>query len=268
MSLSLEQAMSSRRFIVGGGGGATGTPVDMAINFESGTNGNNITVADLNAGTLATSAGAGTWTIPNNIPIISTTSNFDPTPRKLKVGGTTQNEGTRNMSWTMVTPDLKRILYTLTTAAPQASCGFAWFHNHEGTSNFYNFGELTGTNGSDLLAMHMDDQTASTTKVSSEDNLSALGSLITIPNNQWYWVTMFYDNTNNIVKLRVYDPSASWAQVGAESTTSPTMSTDCNRLWLGRTDAHGVFGTVTMRCDCAGLALSTGVGATFPLLPT
>jgi len=85
--------------------------------------------------------------------------------------------------------------------------------------------------------------------------------------NQLYWITMLYDNPNNIVKLRCYDPST-WTQIGAESTTSPVLSFDVGSFNIGRTDNHDSFGSNTFLCDYFAVCLSTGVGATFPLLPT
>lgn len=250
------------------GGGATGTAVDLALNLESGTNGSALTVADLNAATLKSAAAAGTWDFPASAtaPTISTTSNFDPTPRKLKVGGTTQNEGTRNVLHTTASPDQKRFRYILTTDAAQVSIGFGLFFTNEGTFNFYNWGELTGNDGKYNALHHRDN---SPSQVGVEDFSSSIGGLITMGSGQWYWMTMLYDLTNHVIKLRVYNPSSSWAQVGSESSLAVAgYSTNCKSFMLGRTDAHGVFGAATMRTDCVGVCLSTGVGATFPLLPT
>lgn len=249
----------------GGGGAASGTPVDLAINFEVG--GGAVTLPNLEAASLKSAAAAGVWDFPASAtaPTYSNGNNFDPAPRKFKVGTTQQNEGIQNIRMTTASPDQKRIRYIFNTGAPQVSIGYALYHVGEGTFNYYNWGELTGADGK-YNAFHHRDYAPS--QVGCEDFSSNIGTLITLNATQWYWVTMLYDLTNHVIKLRIYNPST-WAQVGAESSLAVAGYTQlCRSFMLGRTDAHGVFGTAAFQQDCVGVCLSTGVGATFPLLPT
>jgi len=248
-----------------GGGGGGGTNVDMVTTFESGTNGNPLTVGDLNAATTKTAAAAGTWTIPVLAPTIDNTGTFVAAPRQFRVSGAGVPDGGTRILRMNTAADQIQANYALTTQAPAASVGFAWYCNPEGTFNFYNWGDITGTSGGDYNAFHHFDDSPNST-ISSEDGLSNLGTLITIPAPGWYWITMLYDNPNNVVRLRCYNPST-WAQIGVESTTSPTLSFDVGSFNVGRTDNHDAFGSNSFYVDYWAMCLSTGVGATWPLLP-
>lgn len=251
----------------GGAGTVGGTPVDLVLTFESGTVNSALTLTDLNNATTKSAAAAGSWAMGTVAPTVDNSLPFTPSGgRKFKVGASAVPEGGTKGIRMNTGADQVMATYTLTTAAPAVSIGFALYIQKEGTFNFYNWCELTGTGGSDLVACHNFDNSPNS-QVASEDNVSGLGTYINIATSGMYWITMLYDNTNNLAKLRVYDP-ATWAQLGVESTTSPVMSTNCNRFSIGRTDNHDVFGSVNHLYDYVAVCLSTGVGATFPLLPT
>lgn len=248
-----------------GGAAFVGTPVDMVTTFEAGTVGLALSVANLNSTTTKTAAAAGTWTIPVVAPTVDATGPFNPSPRGFTVGGSAVPDGATRSIRMNTAQDQIQANYALTTPCAAASVGFAWFCNPEATFNFYNWGDIAGTSGGDYCAFHHFDDSPNNT-ISSEDGASNLGALITITTAAWYWITMLYDNTNNIVKLRCYNTST-WAQIGSESTTSPALSFNVGSFNIGRTDNHDSFGTSNFFVDTFAVALSTGVGATFPLLP-
>lgn len=262
-----------RKFCVGrkgsGGGGGTGTAVDLVITFDQGTLGNSFTPTDLVNATSATSAASGVWTVPLNTPVVDSGNDFTTLgTRRFKVNGVTIDEPSGSKILLANTnQDARLVRYTLDAGkdCAQASMGFGLYVTNEGTFNFYNWGEMTGTNGK-YNALHMRDN--GPMQVGCEDALSNIGTLITLGSGKYYWMTMLYDLTNTTIKLRVYDP-ATWTLVGSESSLSIAAQgyTNFKSFMLGRTDSHGVFGTASFWTEYAGLCLSTGVGATFPLLP-
>ena len=259
--------MGSRRFKVGGGGGAvSGTPVDLVMNFEAGTPPNGMTSTDYDNCTTKSAAAAGTWTVPFSNIVSNSVSQFDLGTRRCKVGST--QVGNTILLGRADNDVPQRIgRYTLDAGkdCAQASLGFFLNVINQGTFNFYNWGEMTGTNGKYNALHHRDN---SPSQLGCEDDLSNIGTLITIASATSYWVTMLYDLTNTIIKLRVYD--SSWALVGAESSLSIAghSYTNFKSFMIGRTDNHGANGTGPNYLDYVVMCLSTGVGATYPLLPT
>lgn len=257
-----------RRFCVargGGGGGGLGTSVDMLVRFEDGADEANVTPTILNNATIKTAAAAGTWTVPILAPKIETAQEI--AINGLHVGGVGSIDAgsTRSMK-TNVATDQTFARYVLTTPAQTASFGMAW--RTAMTGSFFNFYTIAAAHatGGDYSAFHMRDFSPMQCCIESASGTDD-PNLVTLASNTWYWITWLYQGTGDqVVRLRVYNPST-WAQIGNESTQ--TVPTDAfQTLEFGRQDNHDVFGTEDTFIDDLAMCLSTGVGATFPLLPT
>jgi hypothetical protein len=217
-------------FSVGGGG--SGTPVDLLLRLEDGSDESAITVANLDNSTLKTSAAAGTWSIPVVAPIIDTEAEFLRNGLRVGDQGLSDASGTRGIRCTTAS-DQVQIRYTLTTNAPVASVGYIWRVTTTGaTFNYYNWGDIHGSGG-DYCAFHHRDFTNQ--EVGVEDVLSDIGTLIPISTNTWYWVTMLYDNPNNAVRMRLYD-AATLTQVGSVGLTTTMFL--ARRLVLSTTSQY------------------------------
>ena len=78
-----------------------------------------------------------------------------------------------------------------------------------------------------------------------------------------YWITCFWDKTNLLATLKVYDP-ATWLLVGTR--TNVLLSRDAENIIIGRYDEHGsALENASAYFDDL---IWDETGSTYPLFPT
>lgn len=249
-------------------------PVDMYQGFEDAADGTTITTTILdNADHL--SGSPGSWTMINsggttNLTIETDAEKNFTGSRKVSVGGTTYDDvgSTRGMAQDHSTQGTFSHAIQFDLAAPQnaGSCGFFWKSsiayqsvNFSITLTQFVDGGFAGMSAFGMIFSRPTWHSAHSENVLSEGQYYAR-----IFKDTWYWITQYYNDSENVGKVAIYDP-ATWKQVGFTGV-----------LRLG--SAPGNLAAFLLGQNGGGLDSQTGItlfddmmldltNAVFPLLP-
>lgn len=243
------------------------TTVDLLVRFESGSPGDALTLAILNA---ATRGSGYTWAFVDADSGVKTIqSAAEATVNGLQIAGGSglgDSSGTRGVSSDCSGTAGSRIRMSF-ASQDLVSVGAAimWTGFPGNTSNFFDSFSIEGPTG-EFSALNTRDAAYPSSIVRA--HTKAGGSATTIPYHldTRYWATMLWDRANMIVRVRLYDmTSRPYVQVGSESTLA--LSEDCavTSFTLGRSDnvPQGFTGGKIYTDDVA-----ISFAGTWPLLPS
>lgn len=239
---------------------------DALFDFETGADGNNVTVTVARAAVNPTPAW-GTISL-SRTPLQGTSIEADAehdlggtfTVGKVEYDDTGASFGMR----VDFSVGAEYILYVFPTGShPKVSVGF-WFKTDIPYSNGIGHSMISlASNGTEYAVFYLNTDDLGYLPIGLEVIGGLNGTDIHAAINTWYWVTLLYDATAEEAKLEVYDEAGS--QVGTTLTSALIASPpNCSRIFIGHAADHGDTPAATIDYDDVVIDWTDG---TFPLFP-
>ncbi len=253
-----------------GSQGQPPTPVDIFIDFESGTNGQIVTPALLAAGTH----GDGTWTTTvalTNMPLrygsITNVAGL-PLPGPVTISGTIYQPTSGTRSLAMRNEKWEEAVLTYSTIHNKIAVGYWWNPGFGGATDFNWNDEVSimSTGWADewcINSWECDGNTSQIVKVHSNAGTGAAINLTGVGtnNSKWFWVSQLYE-AGAQAKLAIFDTNLH--QIGPVSSL-PVTNLPAKDIEFGQHHAVANHPSVSFYNN-AVIAYDTK--AVFPLIPT
>jgi hypothetical protein len=214
--------------------------VDVYVDMESGSPGDNITAVIAAA---ATHGGNGVWsTIPSQLTTFKVIAGDATLPFPVNVGGTIYNDtGTRGWDYGH-TNENSWTHYGLDPVHLKISAGAFLSTGPKDTWGYYDYLVISGYVNPQSCVVQLRDNPDADQRVirahSTPQSGTQYGSPIPVVADKLYWVSLLYDSGNGVCKVAVFDPGT-WQQVGTTSTTQLNTNVPVRFLRFGM-NAHNV----------------------------
>ena len=250
------------------GGGPT--PVDIFVDFESGTNGQIVTPAVLAAGTH----GDGTWTttvvLTNNPLHYGSITNIAglPLPGPVSVGGTVYQPTAGTRSLAMRNEQFEEAVLTYSSTHNKVAVGYWWNPGFGGTYDFNWNDEVAimsvgWANDWCINSWEFDGNSSQIVKVHSNAGTGASINLTGVGTNNahWFWVSQLYE-AGVEAKLAIFDTNLN--QIGPVSSL-PLINLPAKDIEFGQHHAVANHPSVSFYNNAV---IAYDANAAFPLIPT
>lgn len=243
---------------------ALGTPVDLYIDFASGSNGDPVTVANLGAGSHGT---YGEWYLtddPMQGSKITTVNGF-PLGGSVIVGGTTYTDTTSPRGFAYNHLTLDEYAYAgLGAARAVVSMGFNFSCGLDPSTYRSKTLSLLKDIGGHAAALNIETDNLGYLRPRLETSSGVVATSVELPPGDEVWVTIKFDSSNNLATLMIHDPFT-WGQLGSTVTLAIDAAVSgATRLEIGEDSGHGETEDAT---DYYGKVLVDWTTAACPLLP-
>jgi hypothetical protein len=243
------------------------TPVDIYQDMQSGTSGEVLTPAIMNA---SSHGGKSTWSLSGRMWL--STNNPSNLPGPVIVNGVTYPGTGGARSW-MFNDNNAKNFAACTLTGSYANITVACYYTPGVTIPFANQFDtiiMSGNRGFAVLQTRNDDRKGPYLRAHSCTAgwvTTFSPAQIKIVPGKTYWVNLHFDGTAGKTSVAAFDPANAFAQVGdtviAESTPNSTMA---YRIQFGRGDNHGNNPTAKSQ-SCLGHILVDYSHGAFPLIP-
>jgi hypothetical protein len=243
------------------------TPVDIFQDMESGTNGDLLTPAIMNA---SSRGGRSMWSVNGRMWV--STANARNLPGPVLVGGVTYSGTGGTRSWMFNDNDAKNSV-ACSLAGSYDKITVACYYTAGVTipfSNQFDTNIMSGNRGFAVLQTRNDDQKGPYLRAHSCTAgwvTTFSPTQIKIVSGKTYWVNLHFDGTAGKTSVAAFDPANAFAQVGdpviADSTPNSTMA---YKIQFGRGDNHGNNPTAKTQSYFGHILVDYTNGA-FPLIP-
>jgi hypothetical protein len=254
------------------------TPVDLYQSMESGSNGNLLTPAIMNASSYSIPSGTWSWTLLGSMWVSTSYSHDLPGP--VSVNGTVYNGTGSTKTWMCYcnnAGDFARGNRSSTFTNWTFGCYLTTTSNYPSNDNYYDMINIQANSGIGFVVAQLGKDQAtghypsirSHSKTTSGGNyVSTTGPWFPFNAGQTYWVNMKYDASAGQAIVRFYDPSNSFSLVGESSSPNIPGESYGWRLDLGRTDNHGNDPNDVGQAWYSQILLDTSASPAWPLIPS
>lgn len=163
---------------------------------------------------------------------INTNAQYDLYTPVVVSGTTNTGTGTRGMRTILDAGNA--VQFTFSGTLPTSmSIGFYFRFNGPATNDSPRDILVFQDNGGNFQTLQIYDHTGSTKPIYHAHTQNGTGSNISFNRDQWYWVTIYRTASGGTMKVRFYDPSGSYTNLGESSLSVPAGTSGVHWLYWG-----------------------------------